>query len=259
MKWSIDHEIVCSSNKNAVRQYVRMKTKLILGVAILAVSTFTGNSVHAATVYNDTQTFIAGGGGNPDGGWVTDSNAQYDISASSRWKDRSTGDVSNTAGVYDFALGDSANWEFSLNSGEAPLSSFDWYVALDTNAGLGTTFTTFNLATIPDNSFGDESTGAAMGVEGPWATLAPLNEIAQNSHRERWYGIDWNVQGLYDLHIFATEIGAGPDGERLVDAFAQAQFGDPQVPTEQPVPEPATYVGALILGGLIARRMRRKA
>ncbi len=137
----------------------------------------------SAVQYNQNITAIFGGG-NPDTGWTTETAGG--ITLGLRAKDRTSGATPNVDGVYTFATAPAPrglwNYEFSINSGTAPLTAYTFLLSVDNDSSLGTSFTTINPLTYwGDNFYGTAATGNGLGDEGLFAVLGGNNQIAQNS------------------------------------------------------------------------------
>jgi hypothetical protein len=175
-----------------------------------------------ADLFNQSVTAIYGSG-NPDAGWAADSSngIQLDLRA----KNRTTGTTTNVGGVYSFATGyDSTNtralwnYEFSINSGTANLSSYDYFLGVDLDPSQAINYLVFDpLAAFNDNSYGNNSTLNGQGLEGAAATYASSNGIAQNSENIVFLGLNPNLDATYNFDLFAVAKGAGSNGKRLVD------------------------------------------
>jgi hypothetical protein len=227
-------------------------------LATLAISAI-GSSVLATDI---TAIF---GSGNPNTGWtaVTDNDIQLGL----RGKTTSGGATPNDgAGTYNFAVGTVWNYEFSINSGNNNLNTYQFYLAVDGNSSQGVNFTTVDpLAYWGDNSYGKTGTPTADhngGVEGTAATYASLNNIAQGSQKiifgdypagAQSFGVD----GTYTFNLYATRIGEGPAGTRLADLSIDVVVGKGGAA----VPDGGSSLALLGLGlaGIAGLQLRRKA
>lgn len=175
---------------------------------------------------------IFGTGGNPDTGWTVEQ--ANGITLAMRGKHRANGTTTNIEGTYSFATGYQApantraiwNWEFSINSGAVNLDSYDYYVGVDADPSKEVFHTIIDALSIPDNSYGNDSTLSAQGVEGLAANLAPLYNIAQQSHNITFYDQDPNLNATYDYELYAVAKGAGPSGIKLVSVGITVVVGD---------------------------------
>src|SRR5687768_13908422 len=156
-----------------------MKRKL----TVIALITAAAMSSWAAVAY-DQNIIAIFGSGNPDTGWTTDTD--NGIVLALRGKDRVTGSTANNSGVYGpYATGvvgsppsvrATWNWEFSINSGQVNLSTYDYYVGIDTDRSQCINYTVVDAMTNwIDNSYGNNATANGQGVEG---TSGPPNDYA---------------------------------------------------------------------------------
>jgi hypothetical protein len=236
------------------------KTQLCKALVALSIAT--------PTVFADTITAIYGGG-NPDTGWTTDTGGNIQLGL--RAKNRTTGDTSNVGGVYSFATAPSPrglwNYEFSINSnasgvsGGANLDAYNFYLAVDRDPSAGTSFQVINPLTYwLDNSYGNNSTANGAGVEGLFAILGPLSNIAQNSQNITFgdypggaLPLDANATYTYDL--YATAKG-DTSGRHIADVSIDVVVGNGGAR----VPEGGSSVMMLGLGlvGLVGLGLRKQ-
>jgi hypothetical protein len=232
--------------------------KLILALVCTAVS-----PLAFADLYNQNVTAIYGSG-NPDAGWTTDTASG--ITLALRAKNRTTGATPNVNGVYSFATGVVPpannraiwNYEFSVNSGGSFLNAYDYYLSIDTDASQGVSFTTINALTVfGDNSYGTAVTLNGQGVEGPAATYAGSNSVAQNSQNIVFIGLNPYLDATYNYQLFAVAAGAGAQGARLneVDMTVVVGAGGAAVPDAAS----SSLLIGLGLAALACARLRRRA
>ena len=197
-----------------------MKRKLTL------IALVTAGAMSAWAAYNVNITAIFGSG-NPNTGWTADTN--HGITLALRGKDRATASTANSSGVYgSYATGldpDSSspratwNWEFSINSGTVNLSSYDYYVGIDSDRSACINYTVVDALTFwNDNSYGNNTTLNGQGVEGssgPPNNYATTYNIAQQSQNLVFAGGDPALPGTYSYELYAVEKGDGPGGVRL--------------------------------------------
>lgn len=189
----------------------------------------------AAVVYNQNITAIFGTG-NPNTGWTANTGAN-NITVALRAKNRTSGDTTNASGVYSFGGGplfpSSAgfwNYEFSINSGGVPLSTYDYYLSADGNPSQCITYATVNpLTQWTDNQYGNNSTLNGQGVKGT-ASLAETNYVAQNSQNITFGDYPGGGQSLmsnatYSYELYAVEKGDGPAGVRLASTSITVVVG----------------------------------
>ncbi len=199
-----------SLSKQETSREIRNLMKKFL-VSLFAVFALLALPFQAMAVpqYNQNVTAIYGGG-NPDGGWVTNTviNAgRNDTAVSLRGKNTSTGATTNNgAGLYTFTQGESWNFEFSFNTDVNgnnfwQLGAFAYSLSVDTNPSAGTSFVTFSPTLFTDNSYGDNSTGNGAGVEGSYVANALTNSIMQNSQNIGFFPYLGNqaTPGTYDI------------------------------------------------------------
>jgi hypothetical protein len=204
--------------------------KKILSVFTAIAAIMMATSTKAAVTYNDTVTAIYGGG-NPDGGWTTA--GKHGIELSLRAKNRDDGTTPNTLGVYTFPTGVAANparakwnWEFSINSGNKPLSTYDYYLVVDLDYSSALTGPTINaLTTFSDSSYGTSSTLNGQGVEGPSLLLAPINSIVQQSQNIVFQGLNPFLDATYTYKLYAVKKGKGPNSKKLASVSIKVVVG----------------------------------
>ncbi len=185
-----------------------MKKHVVALLSLFAVAT----SVPALE-YNQTITAIFGSG-NPDGGWTTGTGGGIELGL--RAKNRDDGSTPNVDGVYSFptgyAVGNPAralwNFEFSIDTGAQSLSTYDFYLGIDTDAGAGVNYLISlvdPLSAFGGNSFGKWNTLNGQGVE--ISLTDALNEgytVAQNSQNIAFFGQNPEAPGIYDYRLFAV-------------------------------------------------------
>jgi hypothetical protein len=207
-----------------------------------------------ADSYNQSITAIFGAG-NPDTGWAADSGSG--ITLGLRGKNRDTGATPNVAGLYTFATGLNAggtralwNYEFSINSGTANLSFYDYFLGVDLDSSAGISYSYVNpFAAFNDNSFGNSATLNGQGFEGPPAgnsLLASSNSVAQNSQNIVFLGLNPFLNATYNYDLFAVAKGDGIDGTRLANVGITVVVGSGGAA----VPEAGTSV--MLLGASLA-------
>jgi hypothetical protein len=193
----------------------------------------------ASSVFADNITAIYGSG-NPAAGWTVDFDALNNVQLGLRAKDRTTGAALNVGGVYTYATAPATrglwNYEFSINSDAQgttglKLGAYDFYLSVDRDSSAGVSFATVNPLTYwADNSFGNNSTGAGLGVEGSFATLGSLNNIGQNSENITFGDYPGGALALeanatYTYELYAVKKGDGQTGARLADVSIDVVVG----------------------------------
>lgn len=238
-------------------------TPIIIGFASLTLTI----ASHAAISFDQNVTGnVIYGSGNGNGAWTVD--RQNGVELGLRAKVRGQGVYnSNGAGTYTFLAGSLAGWNFDwsintdyLGTGGTKLSGLTYLLRIDTNPGAGVNFSSFDpihginpnppgTLVYWDHSIGDNSTAQSAGMEAPnndtaaYASLIANNNLAQNSWRERWFGIDPNVNGIYTFQLEAFNGGTSLGMTEM---------------TVNVVPEPSTYVaGALLLLPFAVSTIRR--
>jgi hypothetical protein len=205
-----------------------MKKKLLVLTLISAAVL----SASAAVLYNQNITAIYGSG-NPNTGWAADTSNGIELGL--RAKNRDTGSTTNLNGVYTFNVGAAPrgewNYEFSINSGTDPLSTYDYYISTDGDPSKCVRYTTVDALNYwNDNSYGTNATANGQGVEGPATALAATNTIAQNSENITFGDYPGGVQTLgnatYNYELYAVEKGAGPNGARLASVSITVVVGN---------------------------------
>ena len=215
--------------------------KKLLALTLISAATL---SAWAAVVYNQNITAIFGSG-NPNTGWTADTS--NDIQLALRAKSRIDGSTTNVNGTYTFAVGPTPrgawNYEFSINSdpsnGTNPLTTYDFYLSTDGDPSQCIRYTTIDPLTYwQDNSYGNNTTANGQGVEGPAATLAPINNVAQNSQNITFGDYPGGAQTLqnatYNYELYAVEKGAGPTGDRLASVGITVVVGNGGAPCNTP-------------------------
>ncbi len=225
------------------------------------------------------------GSGNGDGGWTINQVANMELALRAKVRyDIATGGPlnvfnANGDGTFSHAAGNPGgsnagrarwNFEWSVNTdasgtGGAKLADYAFTLGVDSNAGAGTTWHSYNLlGNAFDHSFGTNSTAEGAGVEAPgnaaaFAALAASNNLMQNSA---------NMEFVDDGVLFAGDFNPNIDGEYSFFLEARTLTGALVGRTEitvivgagaAPVSTPATLaLAGLGLLALSATR-RRKA
>ncbi len=196
-----------------------MKTKPL--IAALVASCLIA-PIASAESYDQTVTAIFGSG-NPDTGWTTGT-GENGITLALRAKNRETASTANVSGTYYEPSGFQApannrarwNWEFSVDSGSVTLDQYDYYIGIDLDTSVGVSHQIVEVLTAwNDNSYGTAATLNGQGVEGPAATLAGTNTVAQQSQNLVFWGQDPTVNATYEYEVYAVAKGAGYAGEKL--------------------------------------------
>ncbi len=188
----------------------------------------------AITVYNTSITAIYGSG-NPDTGWTADNSNGLTLALRAKGRNDTVyaGTTPNdSAGTYTFGTQTGArgpfNYEFSINSGTATLTSYDFYLAVDQDHSAGFTPVTVNPLTYwLDNSYGTGTTANGAGTE---TGLFPGATVAQNSQNITFGGYPGGALGLvpdatYTYELYAVQSGAGANGTRLASVSMNVVVG----------------------------------
>lgn len=231
--------------------------KILLTTSALAIALSVTSSALAVS-YNVVDTAIFGSG-NPDTGWTVDSGGGALLGL--RGKNRTTGDTANVNGVYNVPTGFAAvnrgfgNVEWSVDTGNQSLiaSGYQFWLAYDTDPSAGTSFSYLNLALVPDNYYGSDSTANGGGVVGLYAASGLFNSEAQNSLNQYHAGVNPLIDGSYRYDLFAT---AGLDalGARTasVGVTINVGAGAPAVPDKGNT----MLLSGLSIGGLLLARRK---
>lgn len=234
----------------------------------------------AQTVTYDATMTTINGYGNPDTDWSLYNNvplnlamafkAQYNYPSYPGNNINATPSPNDGNGTFLFNVGHKpgsatrANWNFwvSLNVNpngvtgpSAPTlatAGYDFYFTV-LAPGAVTPTTPFNLLTLPDNSYGNNSTPNGGGTVGTAGALAGTYNIAQNSEDPSWFvpGFDAMVAGDYQFKVFAVAAGA--------DASSAPHLGEiTGIVNVAPVPEPSTLALACLGGVATLLGFRRK-
>lgn len=151
----------------------------------------------------------------------------------------------------------SFNFDFSINSNyngngtnlTLDVGGLHYALLIDSDAGAGITFTSFDPLAIPDNGYGTSSAEVADGT----SVLALTNNVAQNSQNMGFFpiGFNPNANGLYDIALIALNANNVEVGRVQIEVV---------VGEGAPVPEPASMAiwGIGALGCAVAGYRRRK-
>lgn len=239
-------------------------------------------SVSAQTVTYGTTVTTINGFGNPNTDWSLYNNttlnlalgfkAQYNYPSYPGNDISATPSPNNGSGTFYFNAGykpgsatrSTWNFWFSLNANPngvtgpgAPTlatSGYDFYFTVLAPGALTPT-TPFNLLTLPDNSYGNNSTANGGGTVGTAGTYAGTYSIAQNSENLSFGflpGFNPMLAGDYQFDVFAVTAGA--------DASSAPHVGEiTGIVSVQAVPEPSTMALAGFGGLLVWRGIRRRS
>jgi hypothetical protein len=242
---------------------------------ILTASLF---SAIACSAWAQTDTITAiYGTGNPDTGWTADTGG--DLQLALRANLRVTGGTpTDGGGTYTVPTGNGGsatspratwNYEFSINSdtsaGGAPLTGYDFYLAADRDPSQCVDFRTSTVNPLTqwsDNSYGKNTTPNGQGIEGPAATLATVNNVAQNSQNIVFGDYpggpllpDVNANATYDYELFAVAKGAGVNGIRLSSVAITVVVGTGGAPCADidfdGVPDEEDHCVPSVIGGQV--------
>lgn len=228
----------------------------------------------AVTAYNQNVTAIYGGG-NPDGGWTTDTGSGLTLALRAKGRnDTAYAGTTPNGGTstYTFATQQGVrgafNYDFSINTGTATLSSYDFYLVVDQDHSMGVSPVLVNPLTYwIDNSFGNGSTANGAGLEGPFLGTFLNDSVAQNSQNPTFGGATGYPGGplsvvadaTYSYELFAVQNGAGSNGARLASVSMSVVIGNGGAA----VPDGGYTIAMLFTGltcmGLVSHRIRKKA
>lgn len=248
---------------------MKLKHTLLITGATLITTAWTAG---AGLAYDQNVTpDILFGSGNGNGAFTV--NTQNNVELGLRAKLRGLGVYnSNGDGSYTFQAGSPSGWNFEWSINTAVNGTAGYYlddltyvlsIDNDPSAGIsyGYSFDPINGinpgtgTVLWDHGIGNNSTANGAGdndagrTVATYADLIANNNVAQNSWRERWFGIDPNAGGSYNIKLEAF------DGSRSVG------MTEINVNVNAAVPEPSTWAaGALLLlpFGVSTLRMLRK-
>ncbi len=225
----------------------------------------------AVPQYNQSVTAIYGGG-NPDGGWATDTGSG--ITLALRAKGRVGTSYSGTTpnggtSTYTFATQEGTrgafNYEFSINAGTATLTNYNFYLSVDQDhSGAFVPVTINPLLHWSDNSYGNGGTANGAGLEGLFSSFLS-SSVAQNSQNITFGDYPGGPLGVlpngtYTFDLYATSLNDGPGGARLASVSIDVVVGNGQGPS---VPDGGYTIAMLFTGltcmGLVSHRIRKKA
>ncbi len=263
-------------------------TNLRKGIAALSVASLI-TAAQAVISYNqNVQPDVIFGSGNANGSFTVDRVGSIELGLRAKLRHNAAGAPENTFnsngdGTYSFDKGVAPtqsfptgvwSFEWAINTDvsnpvDAHLNDYTYFLGIDSDASLGTSFIPFDPingfnpgagAVLWDHSLGDNSTTHLTDSKAGNATdyanyIASLN-VAQNSWKPHWFlpSFDPTVDGTYDIYLeaYSRSGGNGPVARTEIQVIV-GKGGSP-------VPDAGSTLAllsvVLVAFGFIRRRIR---